>query len=499
MAVAIRHEASAQLPARRSRHQGRVLLPLICALLGTSALMAYVAYSSTGDNDRAIEIADYVHPVVRQSFEYFVTERGDVESAGNVEIRCKVKSNGTPGVAILHIHPEGEFVKQGDTLVQFDDSLFRQQLIEQEIITAQAESLVMQAKSDLRTAEIALEEYVEGAFEQANTLIESEVFVAQENVRRGEQYLRFSRTLAAKGYVTEIQLEADRFAVEKARNDLRTAETKLNVHREFTYKKMVAQLEAAVEKLKANVKAAESTLALSVQKKNEIQEQIGHCHVVAPQDGQVVYASVTEDREEEAIVIEEGAIIRQGQAVILLPDPSQMRVGVKVSETKIGLVKRDSPAQIYFDTDPQRAYRGVVRQIGGFPLPKRRSYYPNEYRAVVEILDPSAAIRPGLRAKVRILVDSYDDALQIPIDAVFTHADKHFCIRRQGDADWQARQLRLGPNNEEFVIIENGLREGEMVAMNPDDYRDIVPLSTEDTDPEFASAPTMSSVVLGDQ
>ena len=40
-------------------------------------------------------------------------------------------------------------------------------------------------------------------------------FVAKENLRRAEEYLVYSKKLSAKGYVSEAQLEADQFSVEK--------------------------------------------------------------------------------------------------------------------------------------------------------------------------------------------------------------------------------------------------------------------------------------------
>ena len=42
-----------------------------------------------------------VHTVARGEFVLDVTERGELESTGNVEVRCEVKSRNTSGTAIL--------------------------------------------------------------------------------------------------------------------------------------------------------------------------------------------------------------------------------------------------------------------------------------------------------------------------------------------------------------------------------------------------------------
>lgn len=91
---------------------------------------------------------------------------------------------------------------------------------------------------------IAKREYLEGTYLQERQTIESEVFVAEENLNRAKEYFTYSEKLASKGYVNELQLEADRFAVEKANKDLDAAKTKLHVLDEFTKAKMLSTLES---------------------------------------------------------------------------------------------------------------------------------------------------------------------------------------------------------------------------------------------------------------
>ncbi len=221
-----------------------------------------------------------------------------------------------------------------------------------------------------------------------------------------------------------------------------------------------------------------------MRKRDDNQQHIDYCRAVDPQDGQVVYATETENREEDAIVIEEGAVIRNGQAVILLPDPDQMCVGVRMSETKLGLLRQGRAALIYLDMDPLKAIEGRVQLVGTFPLGKRRSYHVNEYRAIVELFERPPTLRPGLRAKVQMSVDTVPDVLQIPITSVFVHAGQHFCITKPHADGWQAQQIEIGSNNDKFVIVREGLQEGTLVASNADDYRELVslpPASSEDS------------------
>ena len=196
-------------------------------------------------------------------FIYDVVERGSVESSSNVEIRCEVQARNSAGTTILEVVPEGAYVEQGDLLARLDDSSFQAELLQQEIICNNSESQVIEAEADVEAAELALEEYLMGTFTEDVAQLESAEFVAKENLRRAEEYLQYSQKLAERGYISEVQLEADKFAVEKARKELVVATTKLEVLHKFSKRKMTNQLEAAGKTAQARLKSRTARLSTS--------------------------------------------------------------------------------------------------------------------------------------------------------------------------------------------------------------------------------------------
>src|SRR5690606_2581063 len=165
-------------------------------------------------------------------------------SDGVTEIRCEVKSKNQPGVAILRVIPEGTQVKAGDFLVEFDSSALQAERVTQQIVVNTADAAVVEARNLYETALIAKNEYLDGTYVQERQIIESEMFIAEENLNRAKEYYEYSKKLAAKGYVNELQLEADKFAVEKSAKELVVAKTKLRVLDEFTKPKMLKQFES---------------------------------------------------------------------------------------------------------------------------------------------------------------------------------------------------------------------------------------------------------------
>ncbi len=311
---------------------------------------AYFLYNTQDDSTSEAPVDDaIVHVVERSDFEAFVTETGDVASASNREVRCEVQALGAAGTTILKIVDEGTYVEEGDFIVEFDSSALENDETAQKIVVANNQANMINAESQLENAERTLKEFEKGLFQQELTLIEGEVFVAQESVERSLAKLDHSQRLAASGFLSSVQLNADRFQWEKAKRDLKAAELKLTVYREFTREKLLGEYLAAIKQNKAQVEAAQSTLDLATSRLVEIQEQIKKCRILAPAQGQVVYA----DDERRNIIIEEGAIIRDNQVVVRLPDIQNMEVAVRINESHINRVVAGQVAKIELDGENQ--------------------------------------------------------------------------------------------------------------------------------------------------
>ena len=212
--------------------------------LASAGILSFAWWAMNDDPSADGEIQPLFENVVKADFKLEFTEPGEIESAENVEIKCQVKSRSSAGVSILEIVPEGTVVEKDDFLVRLDDAVLQKDLLTQRISVHKARASLVKAKADLEAAELALEEYTSGSFRQEEEQMESAEFVARENLRRAEEYLAYSKKLASKGYLPEAQLEADQFAVEKARKELDLAMTKLEVLRVHSHKAKVNDLNA---------------------------------------------------------------------------------------------------------------------------------------------------------------------------------------------------------------------------------------------------------------
>jgi RND family efflux transporter MFP subunit len=448
--------------------RGRKIL-LFGAPLATICLIALLIAAKRpskragwGDNATApVTAAATFGPFLRQ-----VIERGEVESSSNVEIRCQVQSRTAVGIPIIQIVPEGTYVKEGDFLVKLDDSALQTDVVQQQIACNTSRAAAVEAQADYEATKLALQEYESGTFRQEEGALQSDEFVAKENLRRAEEYLRYSQKLAARGYVTEVQLEADRFAVEKARNELTSAQTKLEVLHRYTKLKTLNKLKADVETAEARMRSRDNSHKLDLDRLKTLESQLANCVINAPTSGQVVYANPASGEP----LIAEGKLVRERQIIIRLPDPKRMQVTARVNESRIDRVKSGMPVRIRLDAFPEVELIGTVREVSEYPLPAATAYSTmKEYATAIDIVDPPPGVRSGMTAQASIEVEKLDQAVQVPLQAVLERGEHFFCIVEQG-GDFAAREVNVGHSNEQVVVINDGLQAGDRVVLAPQNY-----------------------------
>ncbi|MCG8583330.1 MAG: HlyD family efflux transporter periplasmic adaptor subunit, partial [Pirellulales bacterium] len=434
---------------------GRIVRLSIFALvvvgIASAAVHGVSLLNGNGDNGASSVM---MATVEQGPFVYDVVVAGQIESSVNFDVRCEVKSKGAGGTEILKIVDEGTFVKKGDIICELDSSALVDELTTQRITVARSKADLIQAQSLLAAAKSAHKEYEVGEFVELLAGLESEQFIKQEDLRRAEEYYDYSKRLAAKGYVTSRQLEADRFAVERARKELHAAKTKLTVLKDYKRAERLQQLAKEVEAAEAVLQAMSDSHPLEQRKLKDIQEQIDKCTIRAPQDGQVVYANETDRRGNSEVIIEQGTAVRERQVIVRLPNPKYMQVAAKIPESRVQRIKPGMDATIRLDARRNEPMRGTVETVGSFPLPS--AWYKSgvkEYPAVVKIHDPPPQLKTGFRAQVRVHALAMDEALTLPVQAVLQRGRQYFVVLPNG-SDWRSHEVTVGPSNEKFVVIE---------------------------------------------
>jgi len=490
---------------RRGRLGRKLLLAvLVAAGAGLAGFAVWTLASDVRGPDQTLVF----YTVKRADLPIKVTESGNLQSQVTTEIRCEVENVGgyeRTGTQILTIVTNGEYVKEGDLLVELDSARIQERLDDQELATERSRSQQIQATAryenqitqnetnlaeaelQLELAELAVKQYEDeegGTFLLDLQLRDLDIQTAEARRLIDETNLKGIEALKKLGYRSKGDLEQARLAALSADKQLASAVSAREELVEYTYLKTTKQLNGTVATKKrsliqverdnkaqllqaeASKNEADRLLAKEEEKLAKYKEQLVKCKIYAPHDGMATYAT-EQSRYSSRSRIEEGASVHQRQRIITLPDLSVMEVKTTVHESVLDWIQEGMPATVTVEAFSERKYKGSVKSVAVLADPGEwHSSDVKVYTTIVTIDEKVERLKPGMSAVVDIHVERVKDVLSVPVQAVVQVAEDNWCyVDAKGKVE--LRKVTLGKTNEKFVEIREGLKEGERVVLNP--------------------------------
>ena len=430
---------------------------IVALLVGAIVAVGAAASRSMPKTD---SISQLTHEITRGNLLVTVIEQGTLESSNNVEVRSKVWGWKTVNWVI----ESGTEVKKGDLLVELDASEFEKKVDEAKINMHNSKADVITAESTVAVADKSIDEYLLGTFVEERTGILQEIFDAEQAVTQAELSYRSTLRLAAKGLIEQIQVEGERFKLDSVRQKLSLKKTRLKALEDFKKEKQREKLESDLRAAKARLEAAQARLSLNQTNLDQTEEQLAFHTIVAPQDGMVIHPKSAQHRSGPDV--EEGANVHTNQVLLIMPDLEQMQVKLGIHESMIDRVHPGLVAKVKIGDE---VIDGTVAEVA--KVTKPATWYTGnvvKFDTIVAI-DGRPGLKPGLSAAVEVVIAEHKDVLTIPVAAVVETGVHRYCWVQSFDGA-QRRELQLGDNNDLFVVVESGLKEGDKVVLNPMAY-----------------------------
>ena len=401
------------------------------------------------------------HTIARRDLEVSVTEQGTLESSNNTEVRCKVKGATS---TIVWIIENGTIVKPGDVLVRIDTSTIETNINTQEIAYQTALATYAQSESDAAVAEINITEYVEGTYRSEIKTKEKDVVIAKANLRSAQNMLNHAKEMYRKGFMSKLELEGNEYSLQQAELELEVKETDVDVLKRYTRVKQIKDFEGILAAKTAKLASDKAALNLEKTKLDTEKRQLENCVILCESSGMVIYDEVEEweDRPD----IREGATVREDQILLLIPDLENMQVKVGIHEAKVDQVKPGMPAGVKLQ---DRTYDGEVLSVA--PMAERSGWWNGnmvKYETIIKLASHST-VKPGMSADVEIFLTQLENVITIPVAAIVEQEGQFFCWVKS-DLGTRRRELDLGVSDDQFLVVNAGVKEGDEVVINPIAY-----------------------------
>jgi len=327
---------------------------------------------------------------------------------------------------IIDIIPEGTQVKDGDFLIQFDTTELRQQYDDQ--------------LAELDLARVNLTKSQASMASHMASLISS-VESSRASYRLAE--LRLDQMK----FEADVRVEEGRLSLKQAEISLRRSQEEITAQQQID--------SADVKSLELKVKQAQ----FDIQK---VRTDLDRLRLLAPRNGLVVYKEIWRGGEMSKVKI--GDTPWRGAALIELPDLSVMNVETSVSEVDFAKVKPGLPVEVKLDAFPDPTFHGSVVDVALLARTEEGGSQAKVFDVTIRIDGDDPMLRPGMSATVKIIIDKMPDKLWVPIESVFDLGGSMVVYAAVGGS-YKERKVALGARNDNFVVIDDGLREGERVAL----------------------------------
>lgn len=476
----------------------RMIWGVVIVVLGGLSLALWHGFSSEPE------------PLARESV--YVVRSGpltiDVIESGTIKAREQliIKNEVEGKTSILYLIPEGTQVKKDDLLVELDASALMDAKIDQEIKVQNAEAAFVnateslavvenQARSDLDLAELTLEfarqdlkKYTDGEYPNALQKANAEITLAQEELARARERLEWSRTLYEEKFISQTELAADELAEKKKALDLSLAKNNMVLLVDYTHqrdlaqrKSDVSQAEMALERTRrkaradvvqadAELKARQAEFLRQKDKLDKILAQLEKTRILSPADGLAIYATSAQSGmfRRNAEPLQEGQDIRERQELIYLPTGSSSNAEIAIHESNLKKVRTGMPAKVTVDALPGREFSGRVTHIA--PLPDAQSIWMNPdlkvFTTQIFLDGNDSDMRTGMSCQAQIIVETHDNVLAVPVQAVLRVQGVPTVYVRSGN-EFVPRQVEIGLDNNRLIHVKNGLAAGESVLLTP--------------------------------
>jgi RND family efflux transporter MFP subunit len=233
-----------------------------------------------------------------------------------------------------------------------------------------------------------------------------------------------------------------------------------DAERQLTNAKEKAEINLAERR--ALVTRKERQVNSTKTERDKLDEQLGFMTITAPGPGVIHYGDPARPWMRENVKV--GNSFHRGNTLFTLPDLREMQVLVQVHEADIDMLDEDMDVIVTVEASKGNLFPAKVTHIATVATSDWSDDANKTFRVEITMEPIEIKLRAGITATTEILCEEIADVLIAPIHTVFVEDGEKFCFVLNG-TEIQRRQVETGKNNAHYVVIADGLSEGDKVLL----------------------------------
>lgn len=398
----------------------------------------HAAQSTDGiqvDADVVERIGLKVEPVARQRLAIGIQATGQIETSPSRQVEVTNPVGGT--VVKLFVQP-GDTVQQGQALAVITSAELAELRVEALDRRAETAGTVQEAQTNLLLAQ--------QNYQQQQRIAQTAIDQAQTELRIAQEQYDRDQELSQQGALPRRQVLESEARLATAHKALAEAESRLQV----------LEASADLKRAQTAVEVAQDRAALSTATYSTRLKQLG---TQANPDGTITITAPIAGRIADREVTLGQSAEDAGAPLMTIVDDRTVLATANIYEKDLNQVAIGQPVRVTVVGFPERSFQGRVTVVGAVVEGETRVV---PVKAEIDNLD--SALKPGMFAELEVITDrTAESTLAIPRSAVVEVNGKQTVYVQNGNA-YQPVEVRLGRIAGDWVEVQNGLFEGDMIV-----------------------------------
>lgn len=273
-------------------------------------------------------------------------------------------------------------------------------------------------------------------------------------VRRGQVIAKVEdREIREQVNQAEASLEVSKATIRQREADLKVAELNFDRSKNLFERQLLAK--QSLDDAESKYLASEAQIDLSKAQLNqtdarlrELRINLQNTTVTSPVDGFVGKRHV-----------DPGAMVSQNQPIASVVEISRLKLIVNVVEKDLRLVDTGDTGEVEVDAYPGEKFRGRIARVAPVLDPATRTASME-----IEIQNSDNRLKPGMYARVSLVVEERKGTLVAPKSAVIDFESKRGVWVPNDEKRARFVPVQLGIEDHERVEITSGLKEGDRIV-----------------------------------
>ncbi|HAF27631.1 MAG TPA: RND transporter [Bacteroidales bacterium] len=373
--------------------------------------------------------------VEKGEFEILVTTTGELQAISSVDIMGPSELRNSRELRIREIKiqdlvPEGTVVDSGEYVGNLDRTELSTNLkdLQDELETMESQYLKTQLDTTMQLRELR------------------------------DQLINLKFTMEEKQIVLDQSKYEPPATIRQATIDLEKAQR--------AYEQSSDNYSLKVQQAEGSMREANINLSQAKRKVEQLNNMINKFTIYAPQGGMVIYKKEWSGQKRKV-----GSTISPWDlAVATLPDLSEMNSKTYVNEIDISRIKEGQMVRIGIDAFPEKKYSGQVVEVANIGE-QLQNTDAKVFEVLIRVDQSDSIMRPAMTTSNQIITNVFSDVLYIPLEAIHNDDSLSFVYT----ASNKKQIIIPGETNENYMIIEQGLNEGDEIYLsipeNPDRFK----------------------------